>query len=331
MESASIRRAPPLPGLIQSGLIAALFLLAAIAWLVTDGQMGGMDAGPGTDPGTLGFFLGVWVVMMAAMMFPSIVPMVVMHVRIQEGRKARGQWVPIGGTSLFVAGYLVTWTVAGLVGFGVFELGKAVTGDAFAWDNAGPYLAGGVILAAAVYQLTPLKDTCLRYCRSPFMFLMEHWRPGRLGALRVGLTHGAWCVGCCWALMAALFALGVMSIGWMAFIAALIAAEKLLPWRIVANRAIALLLLVLGLSVAITPKSVPGLTIPGSSEAMRAMQSMEGDAMNDKSMGGDNGMNDKSMSGDNGMKGGAMNGKSMGGDNGMKGGDMKSQRAGGDM
>jgi len=147
------------------------------------------------------------------------------------------------------------------------------------------------------------------------MFLMEHWRPGRLGALRVGLTHGAWCVGCCWALMAALFALGVMSIGWMAFIAALIAAEKLLPWRIVANRAIALLLLVLGLSVAITPKSVPGLTIPGSPEAMRAMQSMEGGAMNDKSMGGDNGMNDKSMSSDNGMKGG----------------DMKSQRAGGDM
>jgi predicted metal-binding membrane protein len=295
MESATVRRAPPLPGLIEWGLIAALLLLAAIAWLLTGGQMGGMDAGPGTDPGDLGFFLGVWVVMMAAMMFPSIAPMVVMHVRIQEGRKARGQPAPIGTTALFVAGYLVTWTGAGLVGYGLFKLGAAVTGDAFAWDNAGPYVAGGVIVAAAVYQLTPLKDTCLRHCRSPFMFLMERWRPGRVGALRVGLAHGAWCVGCCWALMAALFALGVMSIGWMAFVAALIAGEKLLPWRALANRGIAVLLLVLGLSVAITPASVPGLTIPGSPEAMRAMSSMNGgDSMSGGSMNG-GGMRSKSM------------------------------------
>src|SRR5215213_4873860 len=158
MESASIRRAPQLPGLIQVGLLALLLTLAAVAWLVTDNQMSGMDAGPGTDPGTLGFFLGVWVVMMAAMMFPSIAPMVVMHVRIQEGRKARGQSAPVGATTLFVAGYLITWTTAGLVGYGVYALGKAVTGDLFAWDNAGQYLAGGIIVAAAVYQLTPLKD-----------------------------------------------------------------------------------------------------------------------------------------------------------------------------
>ena len=91
MESASIRRAPPLPGLIQVGLIGLLFVLAAVAWIVTDNQMSGMDAGPGTDPGTLGFFLGVWVVMMAGMMFPSIAPMVTMHVRIQDARRAKGQ------------------------------------------------------------------------------------------------------------------------------------------------------------------------------------------------------------------------------------------------
>jgi predicted metal-binding membrane protein len=274
MESASIRRTPPLPGLIQLGLIGLLLALAAVAWTVTDDQMGGMDAGPGTDPGALGFFLGVWVVMMAAMMFPSIAPMVVMHVRIQEGRKTQGKPAPIGATTLFVAGYLATWTLAGLVGYGIFKLGSAVTGDAFSWDNGGPYLAGGVVIAAAVYQLTPLKDVCLRHCRSPFMFLMQYWRPGRVGALRVGLIHGGWCVGCCWALMAALFALGVMSLGWMAFIAVLIAAEKLLPWRAVANRGIALLLLVLGLAVAITPGDVPGLTLPYSPLAMRAMESM---------------------------------------------------------
>src|SRR5215208_1550975 len=140
MESASIRRAPPLPGLIQSGLIVLLFVLAAVAWIVTDDQMTGMDAGPGTDPGTVGFFLGVWVVMMAAMMFPSIAPMVVMHVRIQEGRRTRGQSAPIGATSLFVAGYLITWTAAGLVGYGILALGRTLTGDAFSWDNAGPEL-----------------------------------------------------------------------------------------------------------------------------------------------------------------------------------------------
>jgi predicted metal-binding membrane protein len=303
MESATIRRAPPLPGLIQLGLIGFLLALAAVAWAVTDDRMAGMDAGPGTDPGTLGFFLGVWVVMMAAMMFPSIAPMVVMYVRLQEGRRERGQPVAAGATPLFIAGYLLVWTAVGLVGYGVYELGSAITGDAFSWDNAGPYLAGAVILGAAAYQLTPLKDVCLRHCRSPLMFLMTHWRPGRVGALRTGVDHGSWCVGCCWALMAALFALGVMSLGWMAFIAALIAIEKLLPWKELANRGIAALLVVLGLAVAFTPGSVPGLTVPGSPEAMQAMEAMDGGSMSSGSEGGameDGGMDDGGMKG--GMK-----------------------------
>jgi predicted metal-binding membrane protein len=274
VESAAIRRPPPLPGLIQVGLIFGLLLLAAVAWALTDDRMSGMDAGPGTDTGTLGFFLGVWVVMMAAMMFPSIAPMVLMHVRIREGRAARGEATQAGTTLLFVAGYLVSWTTAGLIGYALYEIGAALFGDTFAWDNAGPYLAAGIILGAAVYQLTPLKDVCLRNCRHPLMFLMEHWRPDRVGALRMGIIHGGYCVGCCWALMAALFALGVMSIGWMAFIAALIAIEKLLPWKEVGNRGIAILLLVLGLAVAFAPEDVPGLTLPDSTEAMEAMEAM---------------------------------------------------------
>ena len=290
METATIHRAPPLPGVIQLGLIGLLVALAAVAWVSANERMAGMDAGPGTDPGTLGFFLGVWVVMMAAMMFPSIAPMVVMQVRIQERRRARGQPVPIGATALFLTGYLLAWTAAGLMGYALFELGRAITGDVFSWDNAGRYLAGGVVLWAAVYQLTPLKDVCLRHCRSPFAFLMRHWRPGRLGGLRMGVVHGGWCVGCCWALMAALFAFGVMSLGWMAFIAALIAAEKLLPWRALANRGIAVLLVVLGLAVAVAAEDVPGLTRPGSPEAMRAMETMEmdgtGDSMGVESIGG---------------------------------------------
>jgi predicted metal-binding membrane protein len=324
LESATVRRPPPLPGLIQLGLIGLLLVLAVVAWKLTDVQMGGMDAGPGTDLGSLGFFIGAWIVMMAAMMFPSIAPMVVMFARIQEGRRERGQAVPAGITTLFVGGYLVSWTAAGLAAYGVFELGASVSGDAFSWEGGGPYLAGGIIVAAAVYQLTPLKDVCLRYCRSPLMFLLNHSHPARLGALRMGVEHGGFCVGCCWMLMAALFALGVMSLGWMAFIAGLIAIEKLLPWRLLANRSIALLLLVLGLGVAITPESVPGLTLPGSPEAMRAMESMGMEpGMTPKHEGGGS-MNGGSMkSGE--MKSGEMKSGSMKGD-AMKSGSDERRR-----
>jgi predicted metal-binding membrane protein len=293
VESTVLKRAPTLPELIRFGLIGLLLVLAVIAWAVTDGRMQGMDAGPGTDLGSFGFYVTVWVAMMAAMMFPSIWPMVVMYARVQEGKRERGEVVPAGTTAAFIAGYLVTWTLAGLAFYALIETGRSLSIDALSWDRAGPYVAGGVIVAAAVYQLTPLKDACLTKCRSPFFFVLEAWRPGRLGALRMGIEHGGWCVGCCWALMAALFALGVMSIGWMAFIAALIAIEKLLPWKAVANRGIAVLLVVLGLAVAFAPEDVPGLTLPDSPEAMQAMEAMgmepgaehEG-AMEEEAMGG---------------------------------------------
>jgi predicted metal-binding membrane protein len=279
MHSATVHRTPPLPGLIQVGLIGLLLGLAALAWGAGSEQMSGMDAGPGTNPGALGFFIAVWVVMMAGMMFPSILPMVLMYLRMQEGRRERGQPAPLGGTALFVGGYLVAWTAVGLLGYAIFKLGSAVSGDALSWQDGGRYLAGAVVLAAAVYQLTPLKDVCLRHCRSPLGFMMAYWKPGRLGALRMGVTHGGWCVGCCWALMAALFALGVMSLGWMALIAALIAVEKLLPWRELANRGVAVILLALAIGLASAPASVPGLSVPGSTKAMRAMERMNGGSM----------------------------------------------------
>ena len=111
-----------------------------------------------------------------------------------------------------------------------------------AWDRAGRYVAGGVLLAAAIYQLTPAKDACLRRCRGPLAFSSRAGAMGGTGALRMGVEHGAWCVGCCWALMAALFALGVMSVAWMALIGGLIAIEKLLPWKAPANRTVAIAL-----------------------------------------------------------------------------------------
>jgi predicted metal-binding membrane protein len=275
MESAALRRPPALPQLLRLGLIGLLLLLALLAWAVTDSRMGGMDAGPGTEPGTLGFFLITWVVMMSAMMFPSIAPMVLMYARMSTGQRERGRSDQAGATAFFVGGYLVSWTLAGLAGYAIYEVVRSLSIDAFSWDRGGPYLAGGVLIAAAAYQLTPLKDVCLRKCRSPLMFLLGSWRPGRAGALEMGIKHGAWCVGCCWMLMAALFALGVMSLGWMAFIAALIAIEKLLPRQALASIGVAVLLLVLGLGVAFRPEIVPGLTIPGSPEAMKAMESMQ--------------------------------------------------------
>jgi predicted metal-binding membrane protein len=283
MESARLPHPSALPGAIQTVLVLGMLLLAGLAWALSDELMGGMDAGPGTALGSLGFWVVTWVVMMAAMMFPSVAPMVVVHARVHAGRRRRDEAVPGGATVLFVGGYLMTWATAGVVGYAVVEGGRALDLEALGWDRAGPYLAGGVIVAAAVYQLTPLKDACLRRCRSPLTFLMTAWRPGRTGALRMGVEHGGWCVGCCWALMAALFALGAMSIGWMAFVAALIAIEKLVPWKAAANRGIAVLLVALGLAVALVPEDVPGLTVPGTPEAM---QSMEGESMEGESMRG---------------------------------------------
>jgi predicted metal-binding membrane protein len=233
--------------------------------------MAGMDAGPGTDLGTLGFYTGAWVVMMAAMMFPSTWPMVLGY-RFIAGR--RREHANPGSVGLFLLGYLGVWTLFGLVAYGLFDAARSLSHGTFAWHRGGRYVAGGVLIAAAAYQLTPLKDACLTRCRSPFQFFTESWRDGASGALRMGAVHGAWCVGCCWALMAALFALGVMSLGWMVFISALIAVEKLLPWRRLATATVVLLLAALGVGLMAAPSDVPGLTIPGSPAAQRAMNGM---------------------------------------------------------
>jgi predicted metal-binding membrane protein len=236
------------------GLVVGLFALAALGWRWTAGQMSGMDAGPWTALGTFGWFIGVWVVMMAAMMFPSVAPTVALYARMKEGSR----WMPVA----FTAGYLVTWAGAGVVAYVIGRVVTGAAGDVLDWVNAGRPLAGVTLLVAGVYELTPLKNVCLGKCRSPLGFLMGSWREGWSGALRMGMKNGAWCVGCCWALMAALFALGVMSIFWMAVVAGLIAVEKLLPWRRAATYAVAGLLLALGLVVLFAPDAMPGLTVP---------------------------------------------------------------------
>jgi len=251
------------------GLIALLLALAAVAWWSTAARMRGMDEGPGTDLGALAWFLGVWIVMMAAMMLPSVAPTVALYARMTRRRSPAA---PLA----FTAGYFVTWGTAGLLAYGAFALGRTLLGDALAWDHAGRWAAGGTVALAVVYELTPLKDVCLAKCRSPLGFLLGTWRDGVRGALAMGTRHGAWCVGCCWALMAALFALGAMSLAWMAFVAALIALEKTLPWSRVATAGTAVLLLALGVLLVVAPDAVPGLTVPGGANATQAMDAMGG-------------------------------------------------------
>jgi predicted metal-binding membrane protein len=240
----------------EGGLVALLLAGAGAAWWASLDRMHGMDAGPWTGLGTLGWFLGLWVVMMAAMMLPSAIPAVALYGSIARDRARLA-------SILFVAGYLAVWAAAGLVAFALAAAGGRVAGGALAWDRAGRWAAGATLLAAAAYQVTPLKDACLARCRSPLGLLLGSWRPGVVGGFRLGLSSGVWCAGCCWALMASLFALGVMSIGWTAFVAGLVALEKLLPWRRVATATATVVLVVLGLLLLSAPGSVPGLTLPG--------------------------------------------------------------------
>ena len=243
------------------GLVVALLVVATLGWIWTVHEMRGMDAGPWTSLGSLGWFLGVWVVMMAAMMFPSVAPTVALYTKITRPTSPASSW-------LFVGGYLLTWAAAGLVAYLVGSVATAIFGSRLGWSEAGHVLAGVTLLVAAAYEVTPLKNVCLAKCRSPLGSLLGSWRGGRRGALQMGVRNGAWCVGCCWALMASLFALGVMSVAWMAFVAALIAVEKLIPWVRVATWGTAAILLVVALTIVVAPHALPGLTIPHHSLQM---------------------------------------------------------------
>jgi predicted metal-binding membrane protein len=243
----------------EAGLIALLLLLAAAGWVFTSFQMSGMDMGLWTAPGPLGWFITTWVVMLAAMMFPSMAPMAAAYARIHGHRRAMGRYAPPGCTAVFVAGYLITWTVFGVVGYGLYASAAALFPSIFDSGQGSRILAGGAIMLAALYQLTAAKNVALMKCRTPMDFILHRMRHGYGGALRMGVEHGAWCVGCCWALMVALFALGVMSVGWMAVVGAFIAAEKLLPWKRVANRSVALALAVIALGVVLWPVPMGGM------------------------------------------------------------------------
>jgi predicted metal-binding membrane protein len=235
--------------------LAGLLLAAALAWWWTVGRMAGMGASPGTDLGPLGWFAATWVAMMAAMMLPSFAPTLAAYPQPGPSRML-----------LCSAGYLLAWTVAGIAAYALYELGTSLVGTQLAWHEGGRWLSAGVLALAAVYELTPMKRDSLRRCRGELART-------RGGSLAAGVRSGGWCIACSWALMAALFALGVMSLTWMALVAVLVAVEKTVPRPSAARLATAAVLGVLAAGVLVAPGQVPGLVVPGSGgmHAMRAM------------------------------------------------------------
>ena len=194
-----------------------------------------------------GLFLVTWVVMMVAMMFPSVAPMVLIHARVVRSR-GEGN-LP---TLAFVLGYLVVWTAAGLVPLGIIQLlGSSFAVPANVWL---PRLGGAVVVLAGIYQLTPLKNACLKSCRSPLGFILTHdFGGGSPAAARAGLSHGLYCLGCCWALMAVLAILGLMNLAWMAVFAVVFFLEKNWRYGVMLSRITAAACLVLGTAIVVRP------------------------------------------------------------------------------
>jgi predicted metal-binding membrane protein len=242
-------------------LPAALLILAGLGWwwsAVSSGDMRGdgmsMDGMPMEPQSTMSFaaFLVAWVAMMAAMMFPAVLPVV----RLYAGAAAKGRAAPV---AVFVGGYIALW---GLVGIPAYFAWSRLSEPLMAGSPWAGRVAGGVAVAAGLYQLTPLKSVCLQHCRSPLSFFLRHGkhldRPTR--AFVAGGHHGVYCVGCCWMLMALLIAFGAMNLAWMLVFAVLILLEKTTPLGEQLARVTGAMLLFLGVALLVRPDFVTHLT-----------------------------------------------------------------------
>lgn len=199
-----------------------LLLVSALAWLISL-QQAKVNSTPMMNHPLVGAlnFVGMWTVMMGAMMLPSTLPTVLLFATVAESRKEF--WYPPAPSATFVAGYLGIWALLGTALASLNILGKPVIG---AWSQP---IMGGALVLAGLYQVTRWKNLCLGHCRSPMHFFMNHWRDGVTGAVRMGAHHGLYCVGCCWGLMLAQIALGMMNPAWMGLIALFIFVEKVTP------------------------------------------------------------------------------------------------------
>jgi predicted metal-binding membrane protein len=251
-------------------LLIALIALTVLAWALTLDQalemsaplglavgggvssegmggmaMAGLPAGGWSLAGAT-TFVALWTVMMAAMMLPAAAPMIV----IFDSAQARGGEATVP-TWIFIAGYLLIWMLAGIIVYAAVQTGSDIATKLASLDRAqwAPLTLGATLVAAGLYQFTRIKRICLTRCRSPFAFVMSYWRNGRLGAFQMGLRHGAYCLGCCWALFAVLVAAGIMSIAWMLLLTVLVFVEKVLPYGQRSASLIGLALVALGLEI----------------------------------------------------------------------------------
>ena len=240
---------------ITVGTTAVLLLLAVAAWLITvrqAGDMSGMVTGlaqvgsriPNNMAAPL--FMGMWLPMMVAMMFPTIAPMLLAHRMVVRQRGER--WL---STGVFALGYLLVWTVIGLIPLALVLGFRTMTMPPI-WL---PLAAGIVLISAGMYQFTAWKRRCLRACQTPLSFILSHdFGGGSRSAILAGIAHGAFCLGCCWALMAVLVVVGLMNLTWMAAIALLFLAEKNLPSGLLLARIAGTAVISLGIAVIVHPE-----------------------------------------------------------------------------
>lgn len=240
-------------------ILLALLTLSAAAWALVVWQamssMGSPSMGLTQGMG-VALFLGIWIAMMVAMMFPSAAPMILMFAAIASGKRRKAQtYTP---TWIFVSGYLLIWTLFGALAYALAAGVDQLAAHAMWLMQNGARIGGAALVVAGVYQLTPLKRACLTKCRTPMQFILTSWRDGYRGALRMGMEHGTYCLGCCWWLMLALFPLGMMNIAALASLTALIFAEKALPVGRIVSMIAAAALIVYGAVIIVIPTALPG-------------------------------------------------------------------------
>ncbi len=224
-------------------LLSWLYLVKMAADMSMSEVMSPMQI-PVWDVGYFWMMFLMWAVMMVGMMLPSVTPMVLIYAGV--ARKSAAQGMPVAPTGAFVSGYIALWLIfslfATIAQWGLDQ--AALLSPMMVSNSVG--LGAALLIAAGIYQWLPIKDKCLQRCRSPVHFITTHWRPGTIGAFKMGLSHGAFCLGCCWVLMALLFVGGVMNLLWIAAIALFILLEKVLPLGDLGGRVMGLLMITAG-------------------------------------------------------------------------------------
>src|SRR2546422_6961791 len=248
---------PPAVARQRNAILVTLLGLAAAGWIVFLNQARqpmGMHGAVGPDL-TMGrswpLFLSMWVAMMVAMMSPAAAPMVLMYGRMRRNDPS--------SVALFTGSYIALWFAFGALAYLLSAMVESAASRsewvAMNWGRAG----GALLVMAGVYQLTPLKDICLRHCRTPLSFVMTRWRDGRSGALQMGLVHGLYCVGCCWLLFLILIPLGVMNVAAMVAVAAVVFAEKVVPYGRAVGIVAAAAMIAYGAAVTLQPSLLPAV------------------------------------------------------------------------